>query len=134
MFPEVFLNFSVIFQKNSWNFPKYYLKFVKEVFLDIFPYFHWYRNYREFLGCFMMSIELIKINDSKNLEFEFLIFNTKTKLLQNFNETTHWNFPPYLIGFLSLIPDISAAQSELVTRISLGFKSKNWRKHSISYY
>ncbi len=40
----------------------------------------------------MMSIELIKINDSKNWEFEFLIFKTKTKVLQNFNETTHWNF------------------------------------------
>ncbi len=52
----------------------------------------------------MMSIKLIKINDSKNSEFEFLILKTKTKLLQNFNETTRWNFPWYLIDLLSLIP------------------------------
>ncbi len=37
----------------------------------------------------MMSIELVKINDSKNSEFEFLIFKTKKKLLQNLNEITH---------------------------------------------
>ncbi len=41
----------------------------------------------------MMSIELIKINDSKNSELKFLIFKTKTKFLQNYNKTTHWNFP-----------------------------------------
>ncbi len=60
----------------------------------------------------MMSIELIKMNDSKNLESEFLILNTKTKLQQNFNEITHWNFPWYLIRLLSLIPDTSAVRSE----------------------
>ncbi len=42
----------------------------------------------------MMSIELIKINDSKNLEFKFLIFKTKTKLQQNntleFSMIPHW--------------------------------------------
>ncbi len=42
------------------------------------------------------------------------MFKTKTKLLQNFNETTHWNFPRYLIGFLSLIPYTRAARSEYI--------------------
>ncbi len=59
-----------------------------------------------------MSIELIKINTLKNSEFEFLIFKTKRKLLQNLNDTTHWNFPWYHIRLLSLIPDTSAARSE----------------------
>ncbi len=49
----------------------------------------------------MMSIELIKIKNSKNSEFKFLIFKTKTKLFQNFNETTHWSFP--LASFLTTI-------------------------------
>ncbi len=64
-----------------------------------------------------MCIELIKINDSKNVEFEFLIFKTKTKLLQNFNETTR-NFPWYLIGLLSLVPDTSASRSKLLFQLA----------------
>ncbi len=63
----------------------------------------------------MMSVVIIKINNSKNSEFEFLIFKTKAKFLQNFNEITHWNFPWYLIDLLSLILDISAARSEWIT-------------------
>ncbi len=38
IFPKVFLNFFVIFQNNSWNFPEYCAKFFKEIFPKIFSY------------------------------------------------------------------------------------------------
>ncbi len=56
----------------------------------------------------MMSIELIKISNPKNSEFEFLIFKTKTKLQQN----NTLEFPWHIIGLLSLILDTSATWFE----------------------
>ncbi len=68
MFPEVFLNFSVIFRKILENFQNFNQK---EVFLEIFPYICIGSEIiRVFLRLLMMSVELIKIKRFKKLEIQ----------------------------------------------------------------
>ncbi len=109
IFFETFRNIFQSFPKFFRDFPKKFLKFSKNFLRTYFQKF----SFTFVLVSKLKKIytTLIKINDSKNLEFKFLIFKSKTNLLQNFNETTHWNFPWYLFG---LIPDTSAAPSELL--------------------
>ncbi len=66
----------------------------------------------------MMSMDLIKINDSKNWEFEFLIFKTKTKLLQNFNEINIGIFHITSLASYHLFPILA-----LLCQNIFGFKS-----------
>ncbi len=59
-----------IYSTHNDKYQEYTNTLIRTLLIRLFSY--------SFVGCFMMSIELIKINNSKNSEFEFLIFKTKT--------------------------------------------------------